>query len=135
MPEQYDPIDTYLPKDARFNTTKEARDFFNLLKDPSNQYFRQHSDTFMTCMALGIASRKFVEGKKKDADLMILAVYRASDPQGVFPLLVKALHHDLDRKQLVTRMEDYALAGYEQLREQYEKLGRIDYDFLKALSE
>jgi hypothetical protein len=130
-----DPYDSYLPRDARFFLTREARDFYKIIEDPSNQYFKQHSDAFMASMALGITNHKYIEGKKKDADLMILAVYRAADPRGIFPLLVKAIHPELDKKQLVDRMEDYALAGVEELREQYEKLGRIDFALLKELSK
>jgi hypothetical protein len=133
MPES-NPIDLYLDKDARFFTTVEVRDLYKLLEDPSNGYFKQHSDAFITSMALGISHGKYLQGKK-DADLMILAVYRAADPKGIFPLLVKALHPELDKKQLANRMEDYALAGAEMLREQYEKLGKIDFDLLKALAK
>lgn len=134
MPKPSNPIEVYIDSDERFAVTPEALDFFKLLEDPSNMYFSQHADVFIACMAIGISYGKFTPDQGKDT-IMILSVYRSRDPQGIFPLLVKALHPELDKKQLADRMEDYAIAGVEYLKQQYEKLGRIDYEFFKDLAE
>ena len=132
MPEPGNPIDKYLDRDERFNTSEEIRDFFNLLKETG--IFKDHPDAFIASMSLGITYDKFVKAEHR-VGLMILPVYRSHDPNGVFPLLVKALHPELDKEALARRMEDYAVQGAMMLKEQYEKLGKIDFELFLSLAK
>lgn len=130
--EPKNPIDKYLDSDERFSTTLEIRDFFNLLK--KNGIFQNHADAFLSALSLGIFHEKFEEVDRR-VDLMILPVYRSADPNGVFPLLAKALHPELDKKQLARRMEAYAVFGGKMLKEQYEKLSRVDFQMFLSLAK
>ena len=132
MPEPSNPISSYLDTGERFYTSTEIRDFYNLLKE--NGTFQSHADAFMASIALGISHEKF-EPLVHRVDLMILAVYRSADPNGIFPLLVKVLHPELDKTALARRMEEYAIYGAKLLMEQHEKLGKIDFDLFHALAK
>lgn len=85
-------------------------------------------------MSLGLAHEKFDKVEHK-VDLMILPVYRSHDPNGIFPLLVKAVHPELEKDALARRMEEYAIYGAKMLKEQYDKLGKIDFQLFISLAQ
>jgi len=120
----------YLDEGARFYTTSEGRQMYRELKEGNEKFqpFETHSQIYVLALAIGILSNDKVDVKEKlDETLFVYPVYLNQDEYGVFPLMLKSMHPELDNAGIEDIMNRYAEAGLRYLYKKYKDNQTIDF--------
>ena len=125
----------YLDKAERFGTTKKGRKIYDELKAGKEKFhpFETQTQIFVLALALGLVTKETVDGKF-DEKIIRWETYTTHDPYGVFPLIVKSIHPNLDQSGVARMMEKYAEAGLTILHEEFEKHDSIDFAKIQKLT-
>lgn len=126
----------YLDKAERFGTSKKGKKMYDELKAGKEKFhpFETQTQIFVLALALGLVTREKLDGKF-DEKIIRWETYTTHDPFGVFPLIVKSLHPDLDQSGVARMMEKYAEAGLTMLHEEFKKNDSIDFAKIQRLSK
>lgn len=126
----------YLSKTERFYTTKRGKAIYEELKLGSEKFhpFDTHAEIFMLGLSVGLLTQEKVDKDKFDELLFLTQTYVTHDELGVYPLIVKSMHPDLDESGVARMIERYAEAGLRLLYQEFKNTQKIDFQALLKLA-
>ncbi len=124
----------YLNSTDRFYASKKGLEMYQTLRKGDDKFhpFTSFVEIFVLGLAMGILSQRDEE-QKFDELLFVMETYTRHDEFGVFPLILKSMHPELDKSDLVKMMQRYAESGVKMLYDEYRRTQKIDFQAILKL--
>ncbi len=126
----------YVNSSDRFYASKKGLEMYKTLRDGDERFhpFTTFIEIFLLGLAIGIVSHTRVEEEGRfDELLFVMETYINRDRFGVFPLIVKSMHPELDKSQVARMMERYAEGGVRIVHDEFKRSGKVDFQAMLKL--